>query len=85
MNHYPVAVNSCKVYNDSLTELIYNQMKASGVTKEMLDGKKIAIKPNLVISKKPEIGATTQMLYDELTGLQWGKKPDPFGWVYPVN
>ena len=32
-----------------------------------------------------EIGKTTQMLYDELTGLQWGKKPDPFGWVYPVK
>lgn len=63
MNHYPVAVNSCKVYNDSLTELIYNQMKASGVTKEMLDGKKIAIKPNLVISKKPEIGATTHPVF----------------------
>lgn len=31
------------------------------------------------------IGATTQMLYDELTGLQWGKKPDPFGWIYPVE
>lgn len=32
-----------------------------------------------------KIGATTQMLYDELTGLQWGKKPDPFGWVCPVT
>lgn len=32
-----------------------------------------------------QIGPTTQMLYDELTGLQWGKKPDPFGWVYPVD
>ncbi len=32
-----------------------------------------------------EIGETTMKLYEELTGLQWGKKPDPFGWVYPVN
>ncbi|MBQ9468031.1 MAG: branched-chain amino acid aminotransferase [Clostridia bacterium] len=31
------------------------------------------------------IGETTQMLYDELTGLQWGKKPDPFGWVVNVK
>ncbi|MBO5976298.1 MAG: aminotransferase class IV, partial [Oscillospiraceae bacterium] len=32
-----------------------------------------------------EIGETTMKLYEELTGLQWGKKPDPFGWVYPIN
>ncbi len=27
------------------------------------------------------IGSTAQKLYDELTGLQWGDKPDPFGWT----
>jgi len=32
-----------------------------------------------------EIGETTMKLYEELTGLQWGKKADPFGWVYPVK
>ena len=26
-----------------------------------------------------KIGPTAQKLYDELTGLQWGDKPDPFG------
>ncbi len=31
-----------------------------------------------------EIGALTQELYDELTGIQWGKRPDPHGWVVPV-
>ena len=24
-------------------------------------------------------------LYDELTGIQWGTKPDPFGWTVPVT
>ncbi len=28
-----------------------------------------------------KIGETTQMLYDTLTGIQWGKIDDPFGWV----
>ena len=28
-----------------------------------------------------KIGPTTQMLYDELTGIQWGKRPDEFGWI----
>ena len=30
------------------------------------------------------IGKLTQSLYDELTGIQWGKLPDPRGWVFPV-
>ena len=32
-----------------------------------------------------KIGATTQMLYDHLTGIQWGRMADEFGWVYPVE
>lgn len=31
-----------------------------------------------------EIGALTQELYDTLTGIQWGKVEDKFGWVCPV-
>ena len=30
------------------------------------------------------IGELSQKLYDELTGLQWGRKPDPFGWTMTV-
>ncbi|MBE6935402.1 MAG: branched-chain amino acid aminotransferase [Ruminococcaceae bacterium] len=31
-----------------------------------------------------QIGELTQKIYDELTGIQWGKRPDPFGWVMPL-
>ena len=31
-----------------------------------------------------KIGELSQKLYDELTGIQWGKRPDPFGWIVPV-
>ncbi|MBQ8291250.1 MAG: branched-chain amino acid aminotransferase [Clostridia bacterium] len=31
-----------------------------------------------------KIGAVTQKLYDILTGIQWGKKEDTFGWVYKL-
>ena len=31
-----------------------------------------------------EIGELTQKLYDTITGIQWGKTEDPFGWVVPV-
>ena len=32
-----------------------------------------------------KIGAVTQHLYDTLTGIQWGKIADPFGWTLPVD
>ena len=31
-----------------------------------------------------KIGELSQKLYDELTGIQWGKKEDPFGWTVKV-
>lgn len=31
-----------------------------------------------------KIGAVTQELYDTLTGIQWGKCEDNFGWVYKL-
>ncbi len=32
-----------------------------------------------------EIGEVTQMLYDTLTGIQWGKIEDKFGWIKPIE
>lgn len=32
-----------------------------------------------------EIGALTQFLYDTLTGIQWGRLEDPFGWTCPID
>ena len=31
-----------------------------------------------------EIGPVTQMLYDTLTGIQWGKIEDTYGWTVEV-
>jgi branched-chain amino acid aminotransferase len=31
-----------------------------------------------------KIGDVTQMLYDELTGIQWGKLEDKYGWIHKV-
>ena len=31
------------------------------------------------------IGTLSRRLYDELTGIQWGTKPDPFGWTCPID
>lgn len=32
-----------------------------------------------------KIGAVSQMLYDTMTGIQWGKIEDKYGWVVPVE
>ena len=32
-----------------------------------------------------KIGAFTQKLYDNLTGIQWGKQDDTFGWTVTVK
>ncbi len=32
-----------------------------------------------------KIGEVTQTLYDILTGIQWGKREDPFHWVYKLS
>lgn len=32
-----------------------------------------------------KIGPTSQRLYDTLTGIQWGRCDDPFGWRVPVK
>lgn len=36
------------------------------------------------IINNEQIGEVTQQLYDILTGIQWGKREDSFGWVYRI-
>jgi branched-chain amino acid aminotransferase len=31
-----------------------------------------------------KIGEVTQQLYDILTGIQWGRVEDKFGWIYKI-
>lgn len=31
-----------------------------------------------------EIGTISQMLYDTMTGIQWGKIPDEYGWIVKI-
>ena len=42
------------------------------------NGKKLIINNN-------EIGEISQMLYDEITGIQFGNKKDEFGWSYEIK
>src|SRR4030042_1968679 len=37
-----------------------------------------------VIVNKGKIGSLSQRLYDEITGIQYGEKADPYGWCYLI-
>ncbi|SDN48873.1 branched-chain amino acid aminotransferase [Acetanaerobacterium elongatum] len=39
----------------------------------------------IMIINNGKIGAVSQKLYDNLTGIQWGKLPDTFGWTVEVK
>ncbi len=44
----------------------------------------LAYKGKTHIVSGGKIGEVTQHLYDTLTGIQWGEKPDAFDWVYKL-
>ena len=44
----------------------------------------LAYKDEEHVINNNEIGPVTQRLYDELTGIQWGKVPDTHGWIVKV-
>ncbi len=37
-----------------------------------------------ILINNGEIGPTARWIYDTLTGIQWGKLPDPYGWTVEV-
>lgn len=45
---------------------------------------KLRYKDDVIEIGGGKIGDLTQRLYDELTGIQWGRKPDPYGWRVKV-
>jgi len=60
MNYFPVALNRCNVYDtEMLTGILEKQFADADITRELIEGKKVVIKPNLVMNKPPEYAATT--------------------------
>ena len=46
---------------------------------------KRADQDKVFVINEGKIGEVTQMLYDTLTGIQWGKLPDEFGWTVKID
>lgn len=45
----------------------------------------LSYKDKKYIINNGEIGAATQHLYDVLTGIQWGRTEDKYGWTYHIK
>ena len=45
----------------------------------------LAYKDDVFVINDGKIGEVTQMLYDTLTGIQFGNGEDTFGWTHPVK
>ncbi len=46
---------------------------------------KLEYKGEVFVVNGGKIGTVTQDLYDTLTGIQWGRVEDSFGWIVPVE
>ncbi len=58
--HAPVAIASCKVYDpEILLTLLRTYAPAIGLTRRAVEGKRVVIKPNLLLAYPPEKAATT--------------------------
>ena len=60
MTFRPVALDRCNEYDtDKLALILEKQFQNANITKELIENKKVVIKPNLVMNKPPEFAATT--------------------------
>ena len=46
---------------------------------------KLSFKGREYVINRDRPGPVAKHLYDELTGIEYGRRKDPFGWVWPVN
>ena len=89
-----IAVASTKAYTTQLS--VDDLMKAGhdGTLEEVFGTGTAAVispvgelryKDDVVTVNNFEIGELTQKLYDTLTGIQWGRIPDKYGWTVEVK
>ena len=61
LKNAPVCINAANDYDvDRLTEIMADQFLSLGLDSTVFNGKKVVIKPNLIIKKPPEYAATTR-------------------------
>jgi branched-chain amino acid aminotransferase len=86
--HWGVKVNQRQISIDE----VMAKAKSGGLQEVFGTGTAAVISPvgsishegKLVTINGGRIGAFSQKLYDEITGIQYGERPDPFGWRYDL-
>ena len=56
----------------------------SGTAAVVSPVKKLDYEDQSAFINNGEIGPLTQKLYDTMTGIQYGKLPDEFGWIFKI-
>ena len=76
-------VEERKISVDELIEAAHNgtleEVFGTGTAAVVSPVGKLRYKDEVVRDRRGKIGELTQKLYDELTGIQWGKRPDTRG------
>ena len=82
--HWGYEVEERKVSVDELVAAAQNgdleEVWGTGTAAVVSPVGKLRYKDDVMMIGGGNIGELTQKLYDEITGIQWGKKDDPFGW-----
>ncbi len=82
--HWGYEVEERKVSVDELVTAAQNgdleEVWGTGTAAVVSPVGKLRYKDDVMSIGGGNIGELTQKLYDEITGIQWGKKDDPFGW-----
>ena len=61
-----------------------NEVFGTGTAAVISPVGKLRMDDQEIIVNNNEIGPIAQMLYTDITDIQYGRKPDPFGWVVEV-
>ena len=81
-------VEERKISVDELIEAAHNgtleEVFGTGTAAVVSPVGKLRYKDEVFVIGDGKIGELTQKLYDELTGIQWGKRPDTRGWRQTV-
>ena len=82
-------VNETRLSVDDLMKAGYDgtleEVFGTGTAAVISPGGELRYKDDVVTINDFKIGELTQKLYDTLTGIQWGKLPDKYGWTVPVE
>lgn len=87
-SHWGITIEERKISIDE----VFEKAKSGALREVFGTGTAAVISPvgwiqhkeEMVTINKGGIGPFSQRLYDEITGIQYGERPDIFGWCFPV-